>query len=914
MNKNKTKRVLLPLFYVLLFGVVTTLGTMGFLPDTVRAISGDLSVGVSALNQPADGMKYIFSVRGNTSGGGGSFTAASVAASIPSDVTGVTWTCTATGGSSCGTIAANGSGNTINGAVTVADDEEVVITAIGTATNGSDTLATLSVTPGVGDSDSDPSNNNAQDGIAIDTPTQSSSLGTPPTVTGRTAPGASVQLYLDGSSSVAGTVIADSNGDFSTAWPGSLTCPGGAGSHSVQASVIKEFIVAGNAGSDRSIFFDTVSGARLAAATTLHPSFVAYTPTYKRVYTTDPAGSNLQVVDADPTSATFGTILATVTVSDLRHLKISPDGERMLAVAGTSTIIYDLSTVTPTVDHTFTAGTDLTNGPGTWSADGTKIYLSNNGSSPPEYLIPVFDASDYTLDVASSAALEAGIGDAGNPPYRFIQGEFWASPDGTRLFITTQNNSIHSIDLINNAYLGTITTTDTATSMSFDPTGTIAYAINNNDVPGSDFTGVGSVDVIDPLTGTTVTNSITGLPSGNNWGSTVSGRQMTVSGDGTRGYFPDGTVVDLENYTILPTGLDANTSVEWGGAIIGQAPTFTTNITNDFTFTCSSTPPPPTPAPAVSLQSTVYQGHNNGSGCPGAESISLVNPTKTPLPITYCFVVTNTGNTYLTSVEITDPSLGITQANLVLRSGSQPLAPAGTLVYYYQTTANGSLTSTATVSATPSDANGVPTGAALTVASDTTSVGYVFDPPFGVKTGEQLGSNIIRWTMAWINDSSTHANNVVVSDEPPAGTIYKGNLSCKGKGSTTTSSCKFEEPSTEHPRGRVVAVATIGPDQGATGDSPTNNELMLAFDVQVADGTAAGTAFNNQASLAWDADGNGSTDFTSLSGPTSKSPAPTTVTLAPNNTGFVIAIVSVLLATILVIAGVIVLKRRKANS
>ncbi|MEZ4583142.1 MAG: hypothetical protein R3A10_16160 [Caldilineaceae bacterium] len=46
----------------------------------------------------------------------------------------------------------------------------------------------------------------------------------------------------------------------------------------------------------------------------------------------------------------------------------------------------------------------------------------------------------------------------------------------------------------------------------------------------------------------------------------------------------------------------------------------------------------------LTLAKTVYAGQNSGASCPGSELITVDLNTA----ITYCFVVTNTGDTYLT--------------------------------------------------------------------------------------------------------------------------------------------------------------------------------------------------------------------------------------------------------------------------
>jgi hypothetical protein len=110
------------------------------------------------------------------------------------------------------------------------------------------------------------------------------------------------------------------------------------------------------------------------------------------------------------------------------------------------------------------------------------------------------------------------------------------------------------------------------------------------------------------------------------------------------------------------------------------------------------------PTAALEIQKTVYEGHSSGAGCPGAEFESGPNGT----PVTYCFEVKNLGSTYLDDVTITDLDLGITRANLTLRSGTEPLAPGASLIFYYETTIVADLTNTAQTSGTPTDSGGTP--------------------------------------------------------------------------------------------------------------------------------------------------------------------------------------------------------------
>ena len=94
--------------------------------------------------------------------------------------------------------------------------------------------------------------------------------------------------------------------------------------------------------------------------------------------------------------------------------------------------------------------------------------------------------------------------------------------------------------------------------------------------------------------------------------------------------------------------------------------------------------------PAIEIQKTVYLGHDGGASCPGTRSLLVASEIEA----TFCFAATNTGNTYLNDITMVDDILGITEEDMTLLSGSLPLAPGDTLVYYYETTVAQSMENT----------------------------------------------------------------------------------------------------------------------------------------------------------------------------------------------------------------------------
>jgi len=261
------------------------------------------------------------------------------------------------------------------------------------------------------------------------------------------------------------------------------------------------------------------------------------------------------------------------------------------------------------------------------------------------------------------------------------------------------------------------------------------------------------------------------------------------------------------------------------------------------------------------LQKTVYQGHDQGAGCPGVKQLTVIDKYREPKPMTWCFRLTNVGEETLANPLWDDAPLftlkpGSAQTPISLRAGSaMPLQPGETAWYYVEEMRDTSLVNSVTVTMTPVEADGSPIPNVEPVtASDSseTIFGYVYDPPFGVKTGRVAEQDIVRWTMVWVNDNVVRADGVFITDPPPVGMTLYGAPTCTPYGSTTVDSCGFEAPSPAFPRGRVLVLANFGPDFGVTvgtiGQAP--NRLEIAFDVLV-DSPEAEVTYENQGTAEW---------------------------------------------------------------
>lgn len=181
-------------------------------------------------------------------------------------------------------------------------------------------------------------------------------------------------------------------------------------------------------------------------------------------------------------------------------------------------------------------------------------------------------------------------------------------------------------------------------------------------------------------------------------------------------------------------------------------------------------------APDISIEKTVYAGNNSGAGI-GTHLIARVSGTA----LTYIFKITNTGNTCLDDIVVTDAALGITLGGMNIKSGSLPLTPGATLIAYYETTLTSDLVNIAKTSGTPVyDITGTAIlGMTKPVDSDTAEaravtpglsiVKMVYD---GHDSGAQSGSkkhtgaigDNITYVFTIINTSDTFLKDITLTD------------------------------------------------------------------------------------------------------------------------------------------------------
>jgi hypothetical protein len=152
-------------------------------------------------------------------------------------------------------------------------------------------------------------------------------------------------------------------------------------------------------------------------------------------------------------------------------------------------------------------------------------------------------------------------------------------------------------------------------------------------------------------------------------------------------------------------------------------------------------PAPPVPEPALELSQTAYAGHTTGAGCPGSERITIDEGDE----MTVCYVVTNTGDTTLTDVEVRDPGLDAESKDMIVVLGDPtvPLQPQERIVFAFETAAEWGMWVGPDVTAVAVDEDGEPLRQPITVEIEEAELDVIEDtslPGFADSVGSAFDS------------------------------------------------------------------------------------------------------------------------------------------------------------------------------
>ncbi|MEP7122963.1 MAG: DUF11 domain-containing protein [Byssovorax sp.] len=272
-----------------------------------------------------------------------------------------------------------------------------------------------------------------------------------------------------------------------------------------------------------------------------------------------------------------------------------------------------------------------------------------------------------------------------------------------------------------------------------------------------------AVDVITPALSIQKTASTSGACPGSELVTVLGGAQVTYcySVTNTGDAAVDGVVVNDGGATVSIGTLLPGQSGNGTTTIIAVVDT-TTAATASGTATATGTPVASAPdpasvdvvAPALSIQKTV----SVGGACPGTESVTVLGGAQ----VTYCYAVTNTGDTAIGNVVVNDNGQTVSIGNLGAgQSGG------GTAVVTAVADANTPATASGTTTATGTPVSSAPDGAAIDVITPALAIATTVSTN-GACPGQEvvnvLAGTAVTWCYTVTNSGDALVTAVVVTD------------------------------------------------------------------------------------------------------------------------------------------------------
>lgn len=249
--------------------------------------------------------------------------------------------------------------------------------------------------------------------------------------------------------------------------------------------------------------------------------------------------------------------------------------------------------------------------------------------------------------------------------------------------------------------------------------------------------------------------------------------------------------------------------------------------------------------PAMTLEKTVYTGHDVGVSCgASSEVVNVANGAD----ITFCFSITNNGEADLDNLTITDADLGLAGVDaddagtFTVVSGDLPLIEGETMVIAYDTAAAGPVINTATATAD--------------VLLSTGGINTILSPETDTDTAQVIAPALASISGSVVDNNSDPIEGVTITLSGPASdtatTLADGSYSFTGLAPGTYA--VTETQPTKYDDG-AESVGTIGGTP--TGDASINDvisAIVLAsgedsidndFAEAIRPGTISGTVVDN---------------------------------------------------------------------
>jgi YVTN family beta-propeller protein len=244
-----------------------------------------------------------------------------------------------------------------------------------------------------------------------------------------------------------------------------------------------------NAGDDTVSVIDTATNTVTATINVGGSGSALMSPDGSRLYVAnfnvmDHSVNDVIVVDTDPASATYHTVIDTIDVNELTYGMVI-SGDR-LYLSGFDLSVIDLNPGSPTY-HTVISSTPLSGDDSVHSfeaavsADGTRLYLT------PHTFHPDQPATTEVLVLDITGAQPVPV--ASIPTDDAI--DIALSPDGAYAFVTNPgDDNLSVIDTATNTLIATIPFEDSPRSLAFSPDGKKVYITISGDIDEPDTVAV----------------------------------------------------------------------------------------------------------------------------------------------------------------------------------------------------------------------------------------------------------------------------------------------------------------------------------------------------------------------------------------------------------------------------------------
>ncbi len=257
---------------------------------------------------------------------------------------------------------------------------------------------------------------------------------------------------------------------------------------------------------------------------------------------------------------------------------------------------------------------------------------------------------------------------------------------------------------------------------------------------------------------------------------------------------PNGTTTCNGSYTLVQSDIDA-------GSIASFATAFGTPPVGAAVSSSSDTTTTPVPSsPALALNKTVNSLSGNTAG-------SVVS---------YTFTIENTGNVSVTNLVVSDPKLSTYNCPVTALSPNATTTCTGSYTLTQADVNAGTLTSSATGSATPPTGPVVSSAPSSTTTTITSAPALTIDKTAGMLSGTTAGSTL-AYSFVLSNTGNVTLNALSISD--PKLSSYSCPVTSLAPNSTTSCTGSYTLTQADVDSGEITSAAT------ALGTSPSNNTV-----------------------------------------------------------------------------------------